>query len=266
MQRRLSVEILTDTPPVAASARIVYGASPLQFADLRLPSGVGPHPLVVFVHGGYWQSIYNLAHAGHLCVDLAAHGAASWNVEYRRVGDPRGEWPSPLVDVVAALDALALLASEHRLDLTRVVLAGHSAGGQLALLAARVSLLPLAGVVSLAGVVDLRAIDRSGDDRGMIRRLLGAGPEDDPQRWDEASPRSQLPLGFRYVLACGTEDVHWQLNREAAEAGRAAGDDVELLPLQGAGHFELIDPQSQEWPVIRSKLFELISVQSRGGS
>jgi acetyl esterase/lipase len=256
------VEILTEPPPEPADDRVPYGAEPLQFGDLRLPQGEGPFPLVVNVHGGYWQAIYNLTHAGHLCADLAAHGIATWNVEYRRLGDPGGEWPGQLEDVVAAVDRVQALAAGYPLDLERVVLMGHSAGGHLALLAARETKTALRGVVSLAGVVDLVLIDRIGDDNGLARRLLGAGPEEAPERWQEASPRALLPLGFRYVLGCGTEDIHWEPNRLTAADAEAAGDDVELLGLDGAGHFEPVDPQAPEWAVVRAKLVELIGSAS----
>ena len=258
MPTRTSSDILTDPPPRDADARLVYGPEPLQFGDLRVPAGEGPHPLVVFVHGGYWQAIYNLIHAGHLCVDLATHGVATWNVEYRRIGDPGGGWPAVLDDVAAALEHVRELADPYALDLARVVAAGHSAGGQLALLAARRTSLPLRGVVSLSGVVDPPATARTGDDNGLIARLLGGDAAEVGERWTEASPRAQLPLGFRYVLACGTADVHWPANEETAEAARAAGDDVELLPLPGAGHFELVDPAAPEWRVVRAKLQELL--------
>jgi len=254
-----SAEILTSPPPAQADARIMYGPEPLQFADLRLPPGDGPHPLVVVIHGGYWQAIYNLTHAGHLCVDLAGHGIVTWNVEYRRIGDPGGGWPGALDDVVLALDHVRELEHGYSVDLGRVAVIGHSAGGQLALLAALQAAVPLRGVVSLAGVVDPRETDRRGDDRGLIRRLLGGGPDDLPDLWAQASPRARLPLGFRYVLACGTADVHWEPNAATAQAAREAGDEVELLALPGAGHFELVDPLAPEWCVVRSKLEELLT-------
>jgi acetyl esterase/lipase len=178
-------------------------------------------------------------------------------VEYRRLGDPGGEWPGPLEDVVQAVDHARALAAECPLDLDRIVLMGHSAGGQLALLAGRLASVPLRGVVSLSGVVDLHEIDRLGDDKGLVRRLLGGGPDEVPKLWREASPRALLPLGFRYVLGCGTEDVHWGPNRRTYDAALAAGDDVELLALDGAGHFEPVDPLAPGWAVVRRKLEEL---------
>jgi acetyl esterase/lipase len=256
---RDSSEILREPPPPSPTSRVAYGGEPLQFGDLRLPAGEGPFPLVVNVHGGFWQAIYNLTHAGHLCVDLAAHGIATWNIEYRRLGDPGGEWPGPISDVVAGIDQVLELAERYPLDLDRVVLTGHSAGGHLALLAARQTAVSFRGVVSIAGVVDPHELDRMGADHGLTRRLLGAGPDEAPARWHEASPRALLPLGYRYVLACGTEDVHWGPNRATADAALEAGDDVELLALEGASHFEPVDPQAPEWAVVRAKLEELLA-------
>jgi acetyl esterase/lipase len=257
-----SAEILTSPPPPPADVRIAYGPEPLQFGDLRLPRGGGPHPLVAVVHGGYWQAIYNLTHAGHLCVDLAAHGVATWNIEYRRIGDPGGDWPGPLDDVVLALDQVSALGQSFPLELERVVAAGHSAGGHLALLGALKTATQLRGVISLAGVVDPNETDRRGDDRGLTRRLLGGAPNELPGLWWEASPRARLPLGFRYVLACGTADAQWGPNLATAAAAREAGDDVELLELPGAGHFELVDPLSAEWPLVRAKLLALLGMDS----
>ena len=123
---RDSHDILTDPPPPAAGARVAYGSGPLQFGDLRVPAGAGPFPLAVLFHGGYWQSTYNLIHTGHMCIALAEEGIATWNLEYRRVGDPGGEWPAAGEDVGLALSQLEQLPFEHD---GRTVLVGHSAGG-----------------------------------------------------------------------------------------------------------------------------------------
>jgi acetyl esterase/lipase len=90
---RDSHDILTDPPPPAATERLAYGDDPLQFGDLRLPPEDGPFALAVVLHGGYWQATYNLIHTGHMCVALAEAGVATWNVEYRRIGDVGGGWP-----------------------------------------------------------------------------------------------------------------------------------------------------------------------------
>lgn len=255
---RTSAEILTEPPPPDADFRIAYGPEPLQFGDLRLPDGSGPHPLVVVIHGGYWQAIYNLTHAGHLCMDLARHGIASWNVEYRRIGDPGGGWPGTGDDVLRALAHVRELAREHPLDLDRVVVIGHSAGGHLAVWSSLHTEIPLRGVVSIAGVVDMHRLAELGDDHGLIARLLGGGPDEVPDRWEQASPRRHLPWPVRTVLACGTADVHWGPNESTADAARAAGGDVELVPLPDAGHFEPVDPAAPEWGVVRGKIEELL--------
>jgi acetyl esterase/lipase len=257
--RRTSADLLTEAPPPAADARIAYGPEPLQFGDLRLPHGGERHPLAVVIHGGYWQAIYNLIHAGHLCVDLAAHGIATWNVEYRRLGDVGGGWPATGDDVLRALAHVCALADDHPLDRDRVVVIGHSAGGQLAVWSSLHTEVPLRGVVSLAGVVDMEALAAIGADHGLIARLLGGDPEEVPERWRAASPVHHLPWPYRTVLACGTADVHWGPNESTAAAAVEAGADVELLPLEGASHFELIDPQASEWALVRRRIEGLLA-------
>jgi acetyl esterase/lipase len=193
-----------------------------------------------------------------MCVDLTRCGIATWNIEYRRLGDPGGGWRGTFDDVLRAVEYVPELAREHRLDLDRVVLVGHSAGGQLALWAAARTRAPIRGVVSLAGVVDPHMLDSGGDDHGLARRLLGGGPADAPERWHEASPRLQLPWPVRTVLICGTADVHWKPNETSARAAHEGGSDVELVALEDAGHFELIDPRAREWIVVRTEIEKLL--------
>jgi len=257
---RNSFDILTEPPPTDADVRLTYGPEPLQFGDLRLPQGAGdgPHPLVVMIHGGAWQAIYNLTHAGHLCVDLAEHGIASWNIEYRRIGDPGGGWPGTGNDVLLALGYVRELAANYPLDLERVVLIGHSAGGHLVVWSSLNSDLPLRGVICLAGTVDLHTHAAAGHDHGLIARLLGGGPEEKPELWQSVSPRQHLPWPVKTVLICGTEDPHWSQNEEAAEAARAVGGDVEFISLPDASHFEVVDPLASEWTIVRRTIEGLI--------
>src|SRR5262245_48319205 len=162
----LTVDDYLRLPSIPADHRLSYGSDPAHFGDLYLPSQPGPHPVVVLVHGGCWRAQYDLAPLGQLCVALVGEGLAVWNVEYRRLGNGGG-WPTTFLDVAAAADALGGIAGQYGLDLARVVVMGHSAGGHLALwLAGRRRLppesplfaaapLPLRGVVAIAGVPDL---------------------------------------------------------------------------------------------------------------
>ncbi len=89
----MSDDILT-LPPSPADAHLAYGTDPNQFGELRLPKdSKGPFPVVLNIHGGFWRSQYNLVPSGHLCAALTARGIATWNLEYRRVGNHGGGWP-----------------------------------------------------------------------------------------------------------------------------------------------------------------------------
>jgi acetyl esterase/lipase len=246
---RDSHDILSDPPPPAADARLVYGPQPLQFGDLRLPAGDGPFPLLVVVHGGYWKAIWNLIHAGHLCVDLAARGIATWNVEYRRVGDVGGGWPATVEDVGRALAFTAELAMRYPLDLDRVALLGHSAGGHLALLNA--TRIPLRAVFPVAAVTDVEAsVERRGGE-GAAAAFLGDASAAD------ASPIRRVPLGVPTILVHGTEDEAVPFD-DSVRYAEAAGDEARLVRLDGAGHFEPIDPQAREWETVAAEILGVL--------
>src|SRR2546428_4286001 len=136
---RNAADVLTDPPPPPADSRVAYGPEPLQFGDLRSPAGDESRSLAVVLHGGAWKATYNLVHTGHLCDALRDAGIATWNVEYRRVGDPGGGWPGSLEDVLRAV------AHAHGLA-ERLVLVGHPAGGHPALPAPSRLALPLLAV------------------------------------------------------------------------------------------------------------------------
>ena len=132
--------------PVPAATRMAYGTGALQFGELRVPAGRGPHPVVIIVHGGCWAAkLGNLDDRAvaldlvrPIAADLTANGFATWNLEYRRLGNDGGGWPGTFQDIAAGADYLRRIAAKNRLDLTRVVAIGHSAGGHFALwLAAR---------------------------------------------------------------------------------------------------------------------------------
>lgn len=256
-----SSEWVLDTPPPPPDARIPYGPDPLQFGELRLPAGPGPHPLTIALHGGFWRAKYDLTHLGHACEALRHAGFATFSLEYRRTGQPGGGFPGTLEDLVRAMDVLPALGPRG-VRTEGIAVFGHSAGGQLALWLAgelkrrRGAHSPLTGVLSLAGVTDLVRASalRLGD--GAVDAFLGGDPATHPEAYAAASPFARLPAGVPQHLLHGEADdtVPCALSRDYATRARALGDEVHFEALPGVGHFEPIDPRSVAWPHVVSTL------------
>ncbi|GAB1818804.1 alpha/beta hydrolase family protein [Herbidospora sp. RD11066] len=214
--------------------RIAYGPGDEQWGELRLPPhhDGGPLTLAVLVHGGYWRSIWAADLMDALAIDLAERGYASWNLEYRR--PDRHGWQATVADVAAGIG---------HLDFDRVVVFGHSAGGQLALRAAaddpRIDL-----AVSLAGVVDLAEGERRRVGTGAVARALGGSRTELPEVYAAADPMARLPLGARSLLVIGHDDDPDLIDFNRRYAARS--DDVTHLERPG-DHFSVIDPASEIW-------------------
>jgi acetyl esterase/lipase len=244
-------DILQVKPP-KADARISYGKDPLQFGDLRLPAGQGPHPVVIFIHGGFWSNAYALDQTGPACAALTRVGAATWNLEYRRVGDASGGWPGTLEDVSHGAEQIVRLAPLYKLDVRRMIAAGHSAGGQLALWLAAQRVVDLRGVVPLAAISDLRRAWALQLGNGAVGRFLSGSPDRVSQRYAAASPIELLPISVPQRLLHGTNDniVPFEMSERFAKASGNA----KLIPLKGAGHFEVIDPRAREWAMVEKNI------------
>jgi acetyl esterase/lipase len=268
---------------VPSAARIAYGTGPQQFGELRVPQGRGPHPVVIIVHGGCWVAKLGNLDDRAVALDLVrpiaaaltAEGIATWNLEYRRVGNEGGGWPGTFQDLSRGADHLRALAAEHRLDLNRVVAIGHSAGGHFALwLAARAKLtkssalyssdpLRLKGVVDLDGPGDLKAmmpLQQPICGAPVITQLIGGTPEERPQRYHDASPIEMLPLGVRQEIFAGR--MFANITPAYEEAARKAGDKVNANIAPQAGHFVFVDPGSSTWPQIVKSIRTLLDMSN----
>lgn len=243
-------------PPI----RVQYGPDKDNVGDLYLPdNGADSIPVVVMVHGGGWQQKYDMTYFGPISEAVADRGIAVWNIEYRR---GTGDYRNTLADVGNAAEALATTVQEAaggRLDLDRVHVAGHSAGGQLAAwLAGRHTLDATApgaqpkirprSATIMAGVFDMaRAANIGGDT--LVPAFLGGMPDQVPDRYLVASPIAHLPIGTEVTAIHGDADKTVSVNQSKAyvEAATAVGDRADLVILPGAGHGAFTDAGTPAW-------------------
>lgn len=249
-----------------------YGSHPEQWADLYLPEGNDHRGIVVVIHGGYWRDRYTAELGVPAAQDLARHGFAVWNLEYRRAGTDgapgAGGWPATFEDVAAGIDLLADLAAPS--DPERIVALGHSAGGHLGVWAAGRHALPpgapgagprvrLSAVVSQAGVLDLLAAERRSLGDGAAVNFMGGTSEQLPEAFALADPLRAVPIGVPVHAVHSREDeaVPFDLSVDYVATARKAGDPAELHETTG-GHFDLIEPDKPAYRVCRELLEDLL--------
>jgi len=286
-------------PPVDPDITAAYGDDPDQVIDFYVPREPDPAvlaPLVVVLHGGAWRAPYDRRHITPFADFLARRGFAVANVEYRRGGPAAkpesgpipaqggpgpvrgaggpvaGRWPDTFDDIAAAFDALPALVREllPQADARRMVVTGHSAGGQLALWAAARHLLPadapwrtdrpapLRGVVALAPIADFQVAEELDVCGGAARQLLG-GEGEFAERLPYADPALLLPTGIATTLVQGRTDivVPQAVAESYADAAAKAGEVVGLTLLEDVGHFPLIDPAADACAVVAEEIAQL---------
>jgi len=257
--------------------RYDYGQDPSQWGELFLPDlppGGKHRGVVVVIHGGYWRPQYGAELGEPLAQDMADHGMAAWNLEYRRAGNGGG-WPGTFQDILAGIDKLRALAEPHSLDLSKVVALGHSAGGHLAVWAAGRDRLRglgpkdgllvgndgvrLAGVVSQSSVLNLAEAERLNLSNGAVATLLGGPSSDFPGRHRMADPMAALPLDVPVYAVHATEDVDVPLSMSATyvDAGRSGPVPAELVMVPG-DHFALIDVSAEAYVTCRDLVGRLL--------
>ena len=239
--------------------RYSYGDDPQQVAELYLPETPSSHPVIVLAHGGCYYESYDLRPISSIARALTDEGFAVWNIEYRRAGNG-GDFPNMFLDVGAAADHLREVADEQALRLEGLITVGHSAGGHLALwLAGRQHLsatsaiytanpLPISGVVGLAPIADIADALDQGMCGAALPVVVGSRLPTAEANLKDISPAAMIPLGIPQIHLVGTEDKLIRTNiQRYVDAAEDSGDDVELITLEGAGHFELVAVESPEW-------------------
>lgn len=235
--------------------RMQWGAEAWQHADLYMPDDPSPFqkgqgiPCIMLIHGGFWKEQYNLDLMQPIAEDLAEAGIAAWNIEFKRwKSDETGVWMDTLSDVLRAWGQLALLPG---IDITRSMVMGHSAGGQLALLlAAKAERKPWLAIAQ-APLTDLVGADHSklSDEGDAIRQWIGSAPEEAQQIWDQLNPVNHPPQ-TSVLLFHGEEDVDVPLDQSEtyARVMEAKGASVQKIWLPG-NHYDIIDVASDDWLV-----------------
>lgn len=254
-----------------------YGSDPLELGELRLPKGKGPFAVAVVIHGGCWtKGFAQMRHTAALASALTDAGIATWNVEYRQVGDPGGGWPGTLQDWGAATDYLRTLAKTYPLDLSRVVVTGHSAGAHGALFVASRSKLPRTSEIRGSDPLPVKAaiaIDGPGDIAGyigqdskicgkpVIEPVMGGSPAAVPDHYAQGSPINLLPLGVRQVLVSASAVLTPPEAEAYRHAATKAGDKVDVRVFADSGHFEPIAPGTPEEADVQALILEFAGIK-----
>ena len=246
----------SDTAPdleISVGGVVRYGESREQFIELRVPEGEGPFPVMVFIHGGFWRNLYDASLAHPQAADAREHGYATWNIEYRRLGDEGGGYPGTLDDVATAIDALARV--DAPLDLERVYVVGHSAGGHLAFWVGQRDdpIVTPQLVVGQAPVADLANSLDLGQGNPVLE-FMGGGPDELPEAYDAADPARRLPIKVPQLIIQGGKDDIVPLTHVQPYAD-VSGAELQLFP--DADHFDVIDPNSPTWDAVLAYIADL---------
>lgn len=239
----------------AADERIQYGSAPQQFVELRKPAGAGLHPVVMLLHGGCWLSQYDLTHLAGAAESMRCAGIATWTVEYRRVGNDGGGDPGTFDDIRAAFDTLRAQGASRGLDVSRIALVGHSAGGHLALWLGSERGVTMRGVIGLAAVTDLAAFVTPTGCGAAVARLLGGAPADVAAAYGARSPVSRPSPSAGVTLVVGRDDR--TVPRVQADSYVARFPATRVVEVPG-GHFDVVAPWTEAFATVLAAIVALL--------
>lgn len=203
--------IPTSNVEVTEHVYIERGAEPLKLDLYRSKDASAPEPIVLLIHGGAWTRS-SKAELPAINRYLAHEHYAVASINYRHA--PRSRFPAAVDDAFAAIAFLKANAVALRLDPTRIVVIGRSAGGQIALAVAYAGREPsIWGVISFYGPSDLvRGYEKPSrrwvlDSKKVLEDYLGGTPAEKPDVYAAASP-----INFVNAATPPTLLIHGQLD------------------------------------------------------
>lgn len=221
--------------------------------DLFLPSGTPPFPVVVWVHGGGWQSGDKALARGHHTLRQRDRGYAVASIEYRLSDE--AVFPAQIQDCKAAIRWLRQNAATYGLDPGRIAAWGSSAGGHLVALLGTAAGVPelqdlaqgngsqsdaAQAVVDWYGPTDfLQLSGDHHDERSPESKLLGCDIDDCPSRVALANPityvdRRDPPFFIQHGSRDATVDPIQSALLHAALVASSVPSTHTLI--EGAGH------------------------------
>ena len=269
-QPRVYLPLLTKDwfgePTVITDVTFAVVESESLALDAYLPATPGPHPAVILIHGGYWQTGDKESHS-RLGEWMAEHDYAAFAINYRLA--PEFPFPAAVADVQCAVAWVREHAAEYDVDPDRIALMGTSAGGHLAALAGLAAVPassaaswqpscgdPTANVevqaaISCFGPVDLAFHAQESEGAGNIVTVFldGQACEDAPQLCAAASPMTYVTADAPpTLLVHGTDDdvVGCENSARLYAALDGVGADVTYLPVEGAQHGFIVGIRTPE--------------------
>ena len=246
-------------PTSEADEQFSYGDDPLQtiytWHGRLSANAMYADKALIFIHGGCWLNAYGYEHAKGMYHALAELGMGVYVTEYRRVGDEGGGWPGSLDDVTQAIST-ALKRIENEGRYTNIYIAGHSAGGHLALLAAQrlsssslnLSRANIKRIIGLAAITDIQSYAMGHNScQSATAKFMNGTPEDVPTAYQRATPRpthGSLPI----TLLQGDAD-------SIVPARHAVLSGTNQKIIKNGGHFDWLHPESTSFDA----LLEVIS-------